>query len=169
MSVARLLSGRLCTAVACSRADIASPCRQRAARRLDQLRVRGHALLRHPRAAVDAVPGRQPRHGSALEQVLHVDGPEAHSRRRGRERIVASAEAHPVGIALEVRSQCVFQRPMMCGAWIRELRRLLSLQRSSRRLGCEGRCRSGICSESEQLTVAHSAGKALEVRPRCVF
>ena len=35
---------------------------------------------------------------------------------------MASAEAHPVGIALEVRSQCVFQRPMMCDAWIRELR-----------------------------------------------
>ena len=26
------------------------------------------------------------------------------------------------GRALEVRSQRVFQRPMMCGAWIRELR-----------------------------------------------
>ena len=32
------------------------------------------------------------------------------------------AVAYPGGIALEVRSQCVFQRPMMCGAWIRELR-----------------------------------------------
>ena len=46
-------------------ADIASPCRQRAARRLDQLRVRGRTLLRHPRPAVDRVPGRQPRHGGA--------------------------------------------------------------------------------------------------------
>ena len=55
-----------------------------------------------------------------FKEVLHIDGSEAHSRCRGRERRVASA--HPVGIALEARSQCVFQRPMMCGAWIRELR-----------------------------------------------
>ena len=54
-----------------ARTDIASPCRQRAARLLDQLRVRGHALLRHPRAAVDRVPGRQPRHGGAA-RVLTV-------------------------------------------------------------------------------------------------
>ena len=47
--------------------------RRRAARRLDQLGVRGDPFLRHPWAAVDAVPGRQPRHGGAptvLEQVL---------------------------------------------------------------------------------------------------
>ena len=62
-----------------ARTDIASPCRQRAARLLDQLRVRGDPFLRHPRAAVDRVPGRQPRHGGAptvFEQVLDVDGSE---------------------------------------------------------------------------------------------
>ena len=32
---------------------------QRAARRLDQLGVRGRTLLRHPRAAVDRVPGHE--------------------------------------------------------------------------------------------------------------
>ena len=72
------------------------------------------------------VPGKQLGDGGAptvLEQVLHVDGVEAHSRWRGRERRVAgSAGAHPVGIALEVRSQCAFQRPMMCDVWICELR-----------------------------------------------
>ena len=49
------------------------------ARLLDQLRVRGHALLRHARTPVDAVAGRQLRDGRAttvLEQVLHVDGAE---------------------------------------------------------------------------------------------
>ena len=35
---------------------------------------------------------------------------------------VAGAVVQLSGTALEVRSQCVFQRPMMCGAWIRELR-----------------------------------------------
>ena len=53
---------------------------QRAARLLDQLGVRGHALLRHPRPAVDRVPGRQPRDGGAprvLEQVLDRHAAEA--------------------------------------------------------------------------------------------
>ena len=36
---------------------------QRAARRLDQLGVRGGPFVLHPRAAVDRIPGRQPRHG----------------------------------------------------------------------------------------------------------
>ena len=35
---------------------------------------------------------------------------------------VAGAVVQLSGTALEVRSQRVFQRPMMCGAWIRELR-----------------------------------------------
>ena len=34
----------------------------------------------------------------------------------------AGAVVQLSGTALEVRSQCVFQRPMTCDAWIRELR-----------------------------------------------
>ena len=43
---------------------------QRAARRLDQLGVRGDPFVLHPRAAVDRVPGRQPRHGGAARVLI---------------------------------------------------------------------------------------------------
>ena len=56
------------------------PARPAPAWRSDHLGVLGHALLGHPRAPVDAEPGSQLRDGQAalvLEQVLHVDRPEA--------------------------------------------------------------------------------------------
>ena len=56
---------------------------QRAARRLDQLRVRGDPFVLHPRAAVDLVPGGQPRHGGAAQVFKEVLDSTAHRLRSG--------------------------------------------------------------------------------------
>ena len=37
-------------------------------------------------------------------------------------RSVRVAGGQPAGKALEVRFRCVFQRPIMCSAWIEKLR-----------------------------------------------
>ena len=60
---------------------------QRRAPRSDQLRVRGHALLRHPRAPVDAVPGSQPRHGRAAQVFKEVLDSTAHRLPSGDVRV----------------------------------------------------------------------------------
>ena len=62
------------------------PLAQRRAPRSDQLRVRGDALLRHPRPAVDAVPGRQLGHRVAARVLEQVD------RRSGSAQPVAPAD-----------------------------------------------------------------------------
>ena len=63
--------------------DAAPPARRLDVLYIDQLGVRGDALLRHPRAAVDAVPGRQPRHGGEAQVFKAVLDSTAHRLRSG--------------------------------------------------------------------------------------